>query len=205
MSDPIDEALRVLIQTYPAAFSVPDAIAYLAAATGIEGGTIHYRIDLATEQDELGLDQRYRLVWGGWTTPNTRRPPLPLTSPDGRAFAWACAHCQRIGRHGEPMSPDADDRRRIVAQLSLTAASACGNCFDCKTFQPVHDTFGLTTCPDCKAKRDAVQPNGEWVACVDCGGGGRLPATFASGRHGDAECPTCEGDGRVWRAMAGAP
>lgn len=127
-----------------------------------------------------------------------RRPPLPLTAPDGRVFAWACPHCLAIGgAWPSPGGPDAEERREDFAAASLADVEACGVCRGCDTFIVNHHPYD-SECAECVAKR-APRPNGRHATCPGCHGETEVEALVA-GVVVAVQCPTCKGDGSVWEA-----
>lgn len=125
-----------------------------------------------------------------------RRPPLPLTAPDGRVFAWACPHCLTMGDGGHADDLDPEVRREAHAAASLTAVSLCGVCRTCDTFTPDHAPR-QHECADCEAKR--THPSGRHTTCWHCKGE-RTIGRVVLGAVMRVECPTCKGDGSVWAA-----
>lgn len=191
----IDEALTALVRKYPGAMEVPVALRFLFAAKGMGGPSAQHAVETAVADGRLILDARHRLTIPG-ATPNPRRPPLPLTSPDGRVFAWACAHCLDVGSIPGIGGGTLDSNRAARAKASLRDAERCGECSDCHSFDASH-TDRRITCDACSAALKARQPKGTWVDCTDCEDG-----TIAVQREGveiRVQCPTCEGDRRVWR------
>jgi len=194
----IADALVALVRKYPGVLRIPDAIDRVAALTGVDRTAVHYGIDDAIHRGVVSFGDEWFLTIPG-AVPNPRRPPLPLTSPDGRVFAWACAHCLCIGGSGmTPWEATPDAMRTRFAALSLEWAERCGDCMDCKVFRPEHVDEG-STCAACLAALRARQPKGAWVPCDDCHATGKREATVG-GEAVVIDCPTCEGDGQVWRA-----
>ncbi len=97
--------------------------------------------------------------------------PVPLTSPDGTVFAWACGHCRRVGAgHSYLTTPYTDEQVASLAENSRSTAIRCCACRDCGGLYPWTWKSGLDsdrplgTCKACwtperaaaaKARRDA--------------------------------------------------
>ncbi|MBK8260229.1 MAG: hypothetical protein IPK80_02705 [Nannocystis sp.] len=59
------------------------------------------------------------------------KKPIPLTSPDGRVYAWACGQCRRVGGGGAMMRDYDDEIVTYMADASMSDALRCCVCEEC--------------------------------------------------------------------------
>lgn len=73
--------------------------------------------------------------------------PIPLASPDGRVFAYACGTCLHLGSSGEMMLAHDDEAVAHLAKSSKGDADACCRCQRCNV--PVFDERLTRCCGPC--------------------------------------------------------
>lgn len=87
--------------------------------------------------------------------------PIPLTSPDGRIYAYACGVCHNVPASSYALGPwPANGPRERLAESSMVKAERCCTCSTCGA-RPV-PLFG---CDDCNRDRALRRM---WSAIATC-------------------------------------
>ncbi len=105
--------------------------------------------------------------------------PIPLASPDGTVYAYACGACNHVGGTGEALVRVEPGH---FAENSRVDAESCCTCFDCGVPLTAEEGRGLN-CAACNAKRWAAMPLPDPGECqsVEC-------------RIGRGHCEECGSD-----------
>ena len=204
MNAEIRSDLVALVTKYPAVLSISSAASLIAAMRGLVVADVHRALDeiIDTGQGDVRFTSGWRLALSEDALPASHLPPIPLAAPDGRVFAYACAHCLEVGSIPGIHCDDPDDAREARAKASLRDAACCGECPDCHAFRPDHVSGeGHVTCAACLAALKARQPKGSNAPCKACESNGTVSA-FIEGVKVRVQCPDCDGDGYVWQAEA---
>lgn len=132
-----------------------------------------------------------------------RRLPVPLRSPRGTVYAYACAYCHRVCIGGSTCGGrDNLQNRNHHREQSQQDAARHGVCRDCGHFDPKHTEWDAHRCTVCDAKRRAEESEraaveGTWLHCIACLGSGEERVTLDDGRTAVADCAACEGCGSI--------
>lgn len=105
--------------------------------------------------------------------------PIPLTSPDGTVYAYACGACHHVADTGHLLVRGEPGWQ---AEESKERAKACCTCFDCGAPLTADEGRGLN-CAACDEKRFAARPLPDPDECqsVEC-------------RIGRGHCEECGSD-----------
>lgn len=77
--------------------------------------------------------------------------PIPLSSPKGEIYAYACGECHHVSAGASTGVPEIPGPVEILVKLSLEQATSCCICRECGGMVE-HDEWGLT-CKGCDSWR----------------------------------------------------
>ncbi len=87
--------------------------------------------------------------------------PIPLTSPDGIVYAYACGVCHHVCSGGERFTVYTGDDVTESAEWSRNAAERCCRCLACRGVNP-RGSSDVLHCAACKPEEDAKFA--KWIA-----------------------------------------
>lgn len=113
--------------------------------------------------------------------------PIPLSSPDGRVYAYACGVCHNVVGVAFVVGPLRPGPSECDVEESKRRAEACCRCDRCGHQLTGEIVFGLPVCDVCKPIREA-----EWkahqnnVAAIDATYDAKFAASLAKSKHPEA-------------------
>jgi hypothetical protein len=96
----------------------------------------------------------------------TKEPSIPLRSPDGIVYAWACGACHHVQHPGEMMGPLGPEDVARTAEHALVYADRCCTCASCGGRKPWEEKEDEGKVPLGVMLR-RLHPSGQWCAACE--------------------------------------
>jgi len=110
---------------------------------------------------------------------------IPLRSPDGIVYAWACGACHHVQHPGDMLGPLGPEDVAWTAKNALSYADRCCTCPTCHA--RLLDSSGVTECATCEeASRPAREAHLERIAKEAKAFAARAEAALARSPNPDA-------------------
>jgi len=92
-------------------------------------------------------------------------PPIPLSSPDGTVYAYACPRCRKVKAGSEYGGAHDDERVAAIAEDSRRAADRCCRCDVCRADVDPNKTWPRE-CDACAPAQNAKRADADarWAA-----------------------------------------